>query len=226
MEFINIAIDGPAGAGKSTISKTVASEMGYAYIDTGAMFRAVALYAIRCGKNTEVGDEIAPLLPDIDIDIKAGENGNIIILNGEDVTGKIRTPEVSMGASNVGKIPEVRQKLLELQRKIAKSGNVVMDGRDIGTHVLPDAQVKIFLTASPQIRARRRLSELMEKGEEVTFDEVLADMIKRDENDSKRAIAPLMQAADAILVDTTHLTLPQSIAKVLDTVKEKTGEIL
>lgn len=221
MGFINVAIDGPAGAGKSTISKKVASELGYAYIDTGAMFRAVALYAIRCGKNTESGEAVAPLLENIDIDIKAGESGNIIFLNGEDVSDKIRTPEVSMGASNVGKISEVRQKLLELQRKIAQSENIVMDGRDIGTHVLPDAQVKIFLTASPQIRARRRLSELLEKGESVTYDEVLNDMIKRDENDSKRAIAPLMQAADAVLVDTTHLTLPQSIEKVLNTVKEK-----
>lgn len=221
MSFINIAIDGPAGAGKSTISKTVAKELSYAYIDTGAMFRAVALFAIRNGADTEDGNAVAPLLENIDIDIKAGECGNIIILNGEDVSGLIRTPEVSMGASNVGKISEVRQKLLQLQRKIAANGNIVMDGRDIGTHVLPDAQVKIFLTASPQIRARRRLQELLEKGENITFDEVLADMIKRDENDSKRAIAPLMQAADAILVDTTHLTLPQSIEKVLNTVKEK-----
>ena len=221
MSFINIAIDGPAGAGKSTISKTVAKELSYAYIDTGAMFRAVALFAIRNGADTEDGNAVAPLLESIDIDIKAGECGNIIILNGEDVSGLIRTPEVSMGASNVGKIPEVRQKLLQLQRKIAANGNIVMDGRDIGTHVLPDAQVKIFLTASLQIRARRRLQELLEKGENITFDEVLADMIKRDENDSKRAIAPLMQAADAILVDTTHLTLPQSIEKVLNTVKEK-----
>ena len=223
MSFINIAIDGPAGAGKSTISKKVAAELGYAYIDTGAMFRAVALYVISNGGDTESGESVNKFLDDIDIDIKAGESGNIIYLNGEDVSGKIRTPEVSMGASNVGKIPEVRKKLLELQRKIAANANVVMDGRDIGTYVLPDAQVKIFLTASAEIRARRRLQELMEKGENVTFDEVLKDMIKRDENDSKREIAPLMQAADAILVDTTHLTLEKSIEKVFQTVKEIVG---
>jgi len=220
MSFINIAIDGPAGAGKSTISKRVASELGYAYIDTGAMFRAVALYVINKGGDTESGESVNQYLDEIDIDIKAGESGNLIFLNGEDVSGKIRTPEVSMGASNVGKIPEVRKKLLELQRKIAANANVVMDGRDIGTYVLPDAQVKIFLTASAEIRARRRLQELMEKGESVTYDEVLKDMIKRDENDSKREIAPLMQAADAILVDTTHLTLEKSIEKVFQTVKD------
>ena len=218
--MINIAIDGPAGAGKSTISKKVAKELGFAYIDTGAMFRAVALYVLNKGGNPKDGESVNTFLDEIDIDIKGGENGNLIILNGEDVSGKIRTPEVSMGASDVGKIPEVRKKLLELQRKIAANTNVVMDGRDIGTYVLPDAQVKIFLTASAEMRARRRLAELVEKGEDVTYDEVLKDMIKRDENDSKREIAPLMQAADAILVDTTHLTLEKSIEKVFQTVKE------
>ena len=221
MNYINIAIDGPAGAGKSTISKAVASKLGYAYIDTGAMFRAVALYVIEHGGDTKSEESVSAFLQDIDIDIRAKDGENLIFLNGEDVSGKIRTPEVSMGASNVGTILPVRQKLLELQRKIASSANVLMDGRDIGTHVLPDAQVKIFLTAGAEIRARRRLQELIEKGEHVTFDEVLKDMIKRDENDSKRAIAPLMQASDAILIDTTHLTLEQSILKVYNTVIEK-----
>ncbi len=221
MNYINIAIDGPAGAGKSTISKAVSSKLGYAYIDTGAMFRAVALYVLEHGGDTKSEESVSAFLPDIDIDIKVKDGENLIFLNGEDVSGKIRTPEVSMGASNVGTILPVRQKLLELQRKIAMGANVLMDGRDIGTHVLPDAQVKIFLTAGVEIRARRRLQELMEKGKNVTFDEVLKDMIKRDENDSKRAIAPLMQASDAILIDTTHLTLEQSILKVYNTVIEK-----
>lgn len=221
MSYINIAIDGPAGAGKSTISKAVAAKLGYAYIDTGAMFRAVALYVIEHGGDTKSEESVSPFLRDIDIDIKVKDGENLIFLNGENVSGKIRTPEVSMGASNVGTILPVRQKLLELQRKIALGANVLMDGRDIGTHVLPDAQVKIFLTAGAEIRARRRLQELMEKGEDVTFDEVLKDMIKRDENDSKRAIAPLMQASDAILIDTTHLTLEQSILKVYNTIIEK-----
>lgn len=219
--FINIAIDGPAGAGKSTISKSVSAKLGFAYIDTGAMFRAVALYVLEKGGDTKSEESVNSFLPEIDIDIKAIDGENRIFLNGEDVSGKIRTPEVSMGASDVGTIPPVRQKLLQLQRKIAAGANVLMDGRDIGTHVLPDAQVKIFLTAGAEIRARRRLQELMEKGENVTFDEVLKDMIKRDENDSKRAIAPLMQAADAILIDTTHLTLTQSISKVYDTIISK-----
>lgn len=219
--FINIAIDGPAGAGKSTISKAVAAKLGFAYIDTGAMFRAVALYVLEHGGDTKSEESVGSFLPQIDIDIKAQNGENCIFLNGINVSGQIRTPEVSMGASDVGTILPVRQKLLQLQRKIAAGANVLMDGRDIGTHVLPDAQVKIFLTAGAEIRARRRLQELMEKGENVTFDEVLKDMIKRDENDSKRAIAPLMQAADAILIDTTHLTLTQSISKVYDTIISK-----
>ena len=221
MNYINIAIDGPAGAGKSTISKAVAAKLGYAYIDTGAMFRAVALYVLRNGGDTKNEESVTSFLPEIDIDIKSVNGENRIFLNGEDVSGEIRTPEVSTGASDVGTIASVRQKLLVLQRKIASLSNVLMDGRDIGTHVLPGAQVKIFLTASAEIRARRRLQELMEKGEAVSFDEVLKDMLWRDKNDSTRAIAPLMQASDAILIDTTHLTLSQSVSKVYDTVINK-----
>jgi len=219
MKTINIAIDGPAGAGKSSISKSVATQLGFTYIDTGAMFRAIALYVQRNGGDTKSEESVSALLPEIDIDIKYDGTGNLIFLNGEDVSSLIRTAEVSMGASDVGTIPAVRQKLLQLQRKIAENNNIVMDGRDIGTHVLPNANVKIFLTADVKIRARRRLAELITKGDNVTYDEVLSDMIKRDENDSNRKIAPLMQAEDAIKVDTTHLTLEKSIEKVLFTIE-------
>ena len=221
MKIINIAIDGPAGAGKSTISKEISKEMDYLYIDTGAMFRAVAYYVLSHGGDTESKESVNSMLGDIDIDLRQKDGAITVYLNGEDVSSLIRTPEVSRGASDVGTIPEVREKLLQMQRKIASEQSVVMDGRDIGSHVLPNAQVKIFLTADVAIRARRRLAELVQKGEDVTYDEVLKDMKFRDKNDSERAIAPLCKAEDAIEIDTTHLTLPQSIETVKKSVKDK-----
>lgn len=221
MKIINIAIDGPAGAGKSTISKELSKEMNFLYIDTGAMFRAVAYYVLSHGGDTENPESVNSMLSDIDIDLRQNSGTITVFLNGEDVSSLIRTPEVSRGASDVGTIPEVREKLLQMQRKIASEQSVVMDGRDIGSHVLPNAQVKIFLTADVAIRARRRLAELLEKGEDVTYDEVLKDMKFRDKNDSERAIAPLCKAEDAIEIDTTHKTLPQSIEAVKKAVKEK-----
>ncbi|MBO4897085.1 MAG: (d)CMP kinase [Clostridia bacterium] len=225
MKIINIAIDGPAGAGKSTISKEISKEMHYLYIDTGAMFRAVAYYVLSHGGDTESSKSVNSMLDDIDIDLRQKDGAITVYLNGEDVSSLIRTPEVSRGASDVGTIPEVREKLLQMQRKIASEQSVVMDGRDIGSHVLPNAQVKIFLTADVAIRARRRLAELVQKGENVTFDEVLKDMKFRDKNDSERAIAPLCKADDAIEIDTTHLTLPQSIEAVKKAVKDKIKKI-
>ena len=221
MKIINIAIDGPAGAGKSTISKEISKEMDYLYIDTGAMFRAVAYYVLSHGGNTESAESVNSMLDDINIDLRRSAGAVTVFLNGEDVSSLIRTPEVSRGASDVGTIPEVRAKLLEMQRKIASEQNVVMDGRDIGSHVLPNADVKIFLTADVAIRARRRLAELLQKGGNATYEDVLRDMKFRDKNDSERAIAPLCKAKDAIEIDTTHKTLPQSIEAVKKVVKER-----
>ena len=210
--MISIAIDGTSGAGKSTISKTIAKKNGYIYIDTGAMYRTLAYKAIKCGIdiiNDNAG--IEKMLSQTSIDIKHFEDGQHMFVDGNDVTAFIRTPEVSMGASNIAKIPFVRSWLLDIQRNFAKNNNCIMDGRDIGTVVLPDATVKIFLTASAEARAKRRHIELVEKGENITFEDVLADMIKRDENDSSRACAPLAKAEDAVEVDTSELDFDESV---------------
>lgn len=217
----SVAIDGPAGAGKSTISKYVSKKLGLLYIDTGAMFRALAYYVLSHGGDTKNAESVEGFLPDIDIDLRETSGALNVLLNGEDVSGKIRTPEVSVGASDVGTIPAVRSKLLELQRNIAERQDVLMDGRDIGSFVLPNANVKIFLTADVEIRARRRLAELLEKGESVSFDEVLSDMKFRDKNDSERKTAPLKKAEDAILTDTSYKTLEESKKLVLDIVKSE-----
>ena len=219
--MINVAIDGPSGAGKSSISKTVARELGYIYIDTGAMYRTLAYKALRLGIDIN-GDAhgVENMLSDTVVDIRHCDDGQHMFADGEDVTAYIRTPEVSMGASDIAKIPFVRQWLLELQRDFARSNNCIMDGRDIGTVVLPDAKVKIFLTASPEARAKRRYKELIEKGMEVNYDDVLADMIKRDYDDSHRAIAPLKQADDAVLADTSDLDLQQSIQLIIKIIKD------
>lgn len=220
---INIAIDGPAGAGKSTIAKAAAKALGYIYVDTGALYRAVAYYALSRGADVKSEKEIVPLLNGITPELKYLNGEQRVFLNGEDVSGRIRTPEVSMGASAVSAIPMVRDFLFGLQKKIASENNVVMDGRDIGTVVLPDADVKIFLTASPEERARRRHKELAEKGEAVSFEEVLADVNKRDYNDTHRDIAPLRQAEDAVLCDTTNVDLQGAIDMLLNIIAEKTG---
>lgn len=221
MKVINVAIDGPAGAGKSTISRKAAAELGYIYIDTGALYRTVGLNALRLGVDIQNDDEVVSSLTDeLKVELKFIDGEQRMFLNGEDVSTAIRTPEASMAASRVSAVPKVRQYLFDLQKNLAKNNNCIMDGRDIGTVVLPDADVKIFLTASPEARAQRRYKELVEKGTDVSYDEVLADMIKRDYDDSHRAIAPLKQADDAILCDTSNIDLQQSIDLIINTIKE------
>lgn len=220
--MINIAIDGPAGAGKSTIARKAAETLGYLYIDTGALYRTVGLAAMKEGKNLEDPESICSVLTDeLSVELKHIDGVQRMFLNGEDVSQEIRTPEASMAASRVSAVPAVREYLFDLQKKLAKENNCVMDGRDIGTVVLPDAQVKIFLTASPEARAQRRYKELLEKGADVKFEDVLADLKERDYNDSHRAIAPLKQADDAVLCDTSNLTLEESIALIINTIKGK-----
>ena len=215
-----IAIDGPAGAGKSTISKKVASELGFVYIDTGAMYRAVGLKAVREGVETTDEKGVSALLEKLDIDIRHNGIQQHIFLDGEDVSSLIRTPEISIAASNVSKIPAVRLEMVDMQRKLAGNHDVVMDGRDIASYVLPDAEIKIFLTASVDARAKRRFDELCEKGENVSLEEVKNDMIFRDKNDSTREFAPLKIADDAKVIDTSELTLDESIAAVKDYIRK------
>ncbi|MBR5614836.1 MAG: (d)CMP kinase [Clostridia bacterium] len=222
MSTFKIAIDGPAGAGKSTIAKSAAKELGFVYIDTGAMYRAIGLAAIRAGVDPDKDIQaVEKLLPDIKVDISHSKSGQLVFLNGEDVSTEIRLPDVSVAASDVSRIPAVRSKLLDLQRSIAEKTDVIMDGRDIGTVVLPDAQLKIFLTASVEERAMRRYRELCEKGIECNFDEVKKDMAYRDKNDSERDIAPLKPADDSIIVDTTGKTLEESVDMLLNIMKER-----
>ncbi len=221
MSIINVAIDGPAGAGKSTISRAAAKEMGYIYIDTGALYRTVGLNALRKGADINNPESvIATLTDDLKVELRFIDGEQRMFLNDEDVSDKIRTPEVSSAASVTSAVPEVRKYLFDLQKNLAKNNNCIMDGRDIGTVVLPDAKVKIFLTASPEARAKRRYDELIEKGMDVKYDDVLADMIKRDYDDSHRAIAPLKQADDAILADTSSNTLEESIALIIKIIKD------
>ncbi|MCC8098721.1 MAG: (d)CMP kinase [Clostridiales bacterium] len=220
--MISIAIDGPSGAGKSTMAKRLAKELGFVYVDTGAIYRTVSLYASRKGLAPTDEEGIAALLPEIHIDLAYGADGaQQMILNGENVSGEIRTPQISMYTSAVSAIPAVRAFLLDLQRDMARRKNLVMDGRDIGTVVLPDANIKLFLTAAPEARAKRRWLELREKGDSITYDQVLADVVQRDENDSHRAIAPLRQAEDAVLVDTTECDLEESYQLLLRTIRER-----
>lgn len=221
MKIINVAIDGPAGAGKSTISRKAAAELGYIYIDTGALYRTVGLNAMRKGANLDDFESVAATLTDdLLVELKFIEGEQRMFLCGEDVSDKIRTPEASSAASKVSAVPAVRAYLFDLQKQLAASNSCIMDGRDIGTVVLPNADVKIFLTASPEARAKRRYKELVEKGMDVKYDDVLADMIKRDYDDSHRAIAPLKQADDAILADTSDIDLQQSIDLIISIIKE------
>ncbi len=218
---IAIAIDGPAGAGKSTIARAAAKHLGFIYVDTGAMYRAIGLYCLRKGVSATDTESVISLLDEIQVSLARDAEGNqLIILCGEDVSAYIRTEEVSMAASRVSAIPEVRAFLLSLQRDMAKEFNVIMDGRDIGTVVLPDAKVKIFLTASAEIRAKRRFDELIAKGENVVYEDVLADVIERDNNDMNRPIAPLKPAEDSILVDTSGIGLQESIDLLIKTIEE------
>ncbi len=217
----SIAIDGPAGAGKSTLARKIAGELGYIYVDTGALYRTVALYLLRQHIDAADTDKVEAALPGIRVDIRFEEGLQQVYLNGENVSGQIRTPEVSMMASASSALPAVRRFLLEQQRELARTHDVVMDGRDIGTVVLPQADVKIFLTASAEERARRRYEELIEKGQEVTFQDVLRDMKQRDAQDESRAVAPLKPAEDAIRVDTTGDTLEQSVARMTGIIRQR-----
>jgi len=219
---MKIAVDGPSGAGKSTLSKDIAKKLGIVYIDTGAMYRAAALACLRAGINIKENPlQATETVKQSTIDLSAEQDGQHIFLNGEDVTGLIRTPEISMGASAVSAIPEVRLILVDLQRNLGNTRDVIMDGRDIGTYVLPDAPIKIFLTASPETRAQRRFLELKERGTPCDYETVLAELKERDHNDSTRAFAPLKPAEDSILVDTSALTYEESLDRLLAIIKER-----
>lgn len=219
--MISIAIDGPAGAGKSTIARAAAAKLGYIYIDTGALYRAIGLAADRNSTNLEAEEEVEKLLKSIDIHLVFVNGEQRVLLNDSDVSKEIRTEKASMMASKVSAIPAVRSALLDMQRSFAKNDNVLMDGRDIGTVVLPNAQVKIFLTASPEVRAKRRVAQLEEKGMAADYNEVLRDIITRDYNDSHREIAPLKPAENAVIFDTSNLTLEQSIEKIVSVIEER-----
>lgn len=221
--MVSVAIDGPSGAGKSSMARRLAAELGYTYVDTGAMYRAVGLYALRAGKDPADNAAVETLLPQVHLDILLKDGTQHVLLNGEDVSAAIRAEEVGMAASAVGANPAVRAFLLDTQRSLAKSRDVLMDGRDIGTVVLPDATVKIFLTASPEARAQRRFAELQAKGEQANFETVLADIRRRDDQDTHRAAAPLRQAEDAVLVDTSELDIEQSFALLKNTILDRIG---
>ena len=220
----SVAIDGPAGAGKSTMARRVAQELGILYVDTGAIYRTVGYHMWLYGIGPKDVDGVTRLLDDVNIKIEHQPDGvQHMILNGKDVTDELRTPEMSRYASGVSSLPVVRAFLLDMQRQLARENSVVMDGRDIGTVVLPDADVKIYLTASAEARAERRLAELLEKGEKTTYKAVLADMRARDERDATRAIAPLKKAKDAVELDTTALTLDESAEALRKIVEGRCG---
>ena len=222
MKHINVAIDGPSGAGKSTIARAAAKDLGLLYVDTGAIYRSIGYYLLRHGVDPKDKDRVVPLLPGIRIALRYEDDGlQHMLLNGQDVTAEIRFPEVSAYASDVSAHAEVRSYLLEMQQDLARRHSVIMDGRDIGTVVLPEAELKIFLTAAPEIRAKRRYDELCAKGVQTTFEEVLADLNKRDYDDSHRAAAPLKQADDAVLADTSGLDFEQSCELICSLIKEK-----
>ena len=211
----NVAIDGPAGAGKSTIAKLVAKEKGYVYVDTGAMYRGLAIHFLENGIEAEEKEKIAEACKDADVTIRYEDGQQQVYLNGKNITAKLREEAVGNMASKSSAIPEVRAKLLELQRELARKEDVIMDGRDIGTCVLPDADVKVFLTASVETRAKRRNDELVEKGVACDLEEIARDIAERDERDSTREIAPLKQAEDAVLVDSSHMTIEEVVAAIV-----------
>lgn len=222
MRYRSIAIDGPSGAGKSTMAKAVASVLGFLYVDTGAIYRTLGLFALRQGVEPSDEEKVLPLLAGVSIRMAYAEDGlQHMYLGDEDVTEVIRTPEVSTAASQISAIPGVRSFLLEMQRDMARNNNVIMDGRDIGTVVLPGADVKIFLTASAEDRARRRYLELLERGSGADYDTVLSEIIERDARDTERAAAPLRRAEDALLVDTTGNSMEESIEQLTNIIKER-----
>lgn len=220
--MINVAVDGPAGAGKSTVSRRVAKILGLVYVDTGALYRAIGLYAIENGIDTKDEKAVTSVLKDITVDLDNSGGEQRVLLCGEDVTGNIRTGAVSMAASDVSSYPEVRAFLLETQKKIAREKSVIMDGRDIGTVVLPEADVKVFLTADAAVRAKRRFLELTERKEKVDYNTILAEINERDHNDKNRAVAPLKQADDAILLDTSEMSFDESIQALVNIIRKGT----
>ena len=222
MEQKSIALDGPAGAGKSTLAKMAAKHFGYIYVDTGALYRCVGLFTRRNNAASKDQKSVAELLPKIKLEMKYDKDGvQRMLLNDEDVTEDIRSPEASIYASDVSAMPPVREFLLGMQRKMAEKYDVIMDGRDIGTVVLPDAGLKVFLTAQPEVRAKRRYLELLEKGVETTLEEVHRDMSLRDKNDSERAVAPLKAAEDSITLDTTNIDLTESFNALSDIIRKR-----
>lgn len=222
--MISVAIDGPAGAGKSSLSRKAAERLGYIYVDTGALYRAVGLKFTRMGADTTLNCDLDKILSETEVDIRFLNGEQRVFLDGCDVSDEIRTPAASKMASAVSAKPQVRAFLLEMQRRLAENSNVLMDGRDIGTVVLPNATVKIFLTASAEVRAERRYKELCEKGQTVTYEQIYGDMVKRDYDDMHRETAPLKQAEDAVLADTTSLDFEQSLQLILDIVKKGIAE--
>lgn len=223
--MIKIAIDGPSGAGKSTVAKALSKKLGIVYVDTGALYRTVGYFVRQCGKDPKNAEEVSALLPQITIEVKYENGAQRVFLNGEDLGDRIRQPEISMYASAVSAIPTVRAFLLDTQRDIAKKNSVVMDGRDIGTVILPDAEVKIFMTASAEARAERRFKELVEKGESVSYDTVLAEMIERDSNDRNRAVAPAIPAEDAIHLDNSNMTIEENVNAIIEIIEKNGGRI-
>ena len=223
--MIKIAIDGPSGAGKSTVAKALSAKLGIVYVDTGALYRTVGYFVRQKNANPKDADEVGALLPEITIEIKYEDGAQRVYLNGEDLGDKIRTPEMSMYASAVSAIPSVRAFLLDTQRDIARKNNVVMDGRDIGTVILPDADVKIFMFASNEARATRRYKELIAKGEDVKYEDVLREMIERDNNDRSRDVAPAVPAADAVMMDNSEMSVEENVDAVIELMRSKGIEI-
>lgn len=221
MRFMNVAIDGPAGAGKSTIAKACAKELGYIYVDTGAMYRGIALYMVDHKIRPTDIEAVKQALLDVNVTLRYEDGKQLLIVNGQDVSDRIRTPEVSAAASLFSAIPEVRKALLDLQHDIAEKNNVLMDGRDIGTVILPQAQVKIYLDASPEIRGKRRYDELVLKGESVVLEDIIEDVKQRDYQDMHREISPLKKADDAIVVDSSYMTIEEVQNKIVSLVREK-----
>ena len=221
MKSFDVAIDGPSGAGKSSLARRCAAELGLLYVDTGAIYRTVGLAALRRGVDRKDEAAVAKILPELEIGMGYEDGEQRMYLNGEDVSREIRLPEISMCASDVSAHAAVRSYLLEMQRKLARENCVIMDGRDIGTVVLPEAKLKIYLTASPEARAERRMKELKAKGVEQPFEEVLRDIIRRDEQDMNREVAPLRQAEDAVLVDTTEIDFDQSFALLCSIIRQR-----
>ncbi|MDD3395444.1 MAG: (d)CMP kinase [Clostridia bacterium] len=225
MKRFAIAVDGPAGSGKSTVAKAVAKRLGIIYVDTGAMYRAVAYFCIKKGISCADETVVLPLLKEINLEIHPKVDGQRILLDGEDITDQIRTQEIGQGASKVATIPSVRQKLGDMQREMAKNNSVIMDGRDIATSVLPQAEVKIYMDAGVDERARRRVGELEAKGENPTFETIREEIIRRDENDMNRLYSPLRQAEDALYLDTTDMTIDEAAEKILEIAKERLEEM-